>query len=245
MDSYNSMSQNDYNKYIFTELTLLGDPEMPLWKENPSWFVVTHPTEIQVGYSSFTVHVENSTGDNIENAYICLWKGDEVYLTNYTDSSGNVTFNPSPSTDGNMTVTVTKQDYIPYEGNVITSNEPPSPPVINGPRSGKPNKVYTFTFISIDPDGDQVSYYINWGDGSVTDWTSYQASGSPGYIENHSWKPKGTYTISTKAEDVYGAKSDLTTLEITIPRNKVLLISKPILLWLLERFPILRYQTRR
>ena len=43
----------------------------------------------------FTVNVkDDNSGSDIENAYVCLWKGDEVYLTDYTDSSGNITFNP-------------------------------------------------------------------------------------------------------------------------------------------------------
>jgi len=120
-DHKNDAYQNDdYYKYIFTELTLLGDPEMPIWTEDPTSLVVTYPAEFPIGSSTFTVHV-TSGGNPVNQAYACLWKGNEVYLTGYTNSNGDIVFNPSPSTTGVMNVTVTKQNYLPYEGsaNVI------------------------------------------------------------------------------------------------------------------------------
>ncbi len=107
---------DDYYKYIFTELTLMGDPELPIWTEDPQNMSVSHPSSLPTGYSSFTVHVETTSGSAISGALVCLWKGDEVYLTGTTGSSGDVTLNPSPTTTGTMYVTATKHNYIPYEG---------------------------------------------------------------------------------------------------------------------------------
>jgi hypothetical protein len=166
VDAYFSMEQNDLNKYIFSELILLGDPELPLWTEDPSSFDVTHPTEIYVGSSSFTVHVEDSEGENIGNAYVCLWKGDEVYLVNYTDSSGNITFVISPTTDGNMTVTVTKRNYIPYEDNVeVISNQPPNVPSDPIPPDGATDVVIDADLFwnCSDPDEDPLTYDVYFG----------------------------------------------------------------------------------
>jgi hypothetical protein len=160
------MDQDDLNKYIFSELSLLGDPELPIWMDNPTSFDVTHPTEIEVGQTSFTVHVEDSEGSNIEEAYVCLWKGDEVYLTDYTNSSGDVTFNPSPLTGGIMKVTVTKQDFIPYEGNVdVGSNEPPNAPSNPNPANGATdvsiNAILSWT--CSDPNEDPLTYAVYLG----------------------------------------------------------------------------------
>ncbi len=109
-------TSNSTYQFVFTTLTLLGDPELPIWTEDPKSLDVSHPSTLPTGPSSFTVHVEEVGGGNVSQAYVCLWKGDEVYLTGNTNTSGDVTFTPSPSTEGTMYVTVTKHNYIPYEG---------------------------------------------------------------------------------------------------------------------------------
>jgi hypothetical protein len=167
MDAYNSMDEDNYNKYIFTELSLLGDPELPLWKENPMSLNVTYPEELPTNTSSFTVHVENSEGTDIQNAYVCLFKENEVYITGYTDSNGNVTLNPSPLTVGIMDVTVTKQNYIPFEGDseVVLSNYPPYQPSDPHPENGSTG-VTINTYLSWtggDPDDDPVTYDVYFG----------------------------------------------------------------------------------
>jgi hypothetical protein len=197
MDAYNSMDPDNYNKYIFTELTLFGDPEMPLWKENPSSFAVTHPDSISIGSSSFTVHVETSEGTNVNNAYVCLWKDDEIYLTNYTDSTGNVTFNPSPSTSGKVNVTVTKQDFLPYEGEVDVNqwpNEPSDPEPEDGATDIDINADLSWN--CSDPDGDELTYnvYFDANDTTPNVLVSENQTGTtydPGtmeYVTNYYWQ---------------------------------------------------------
>jgi len=128
----------------------------------------------------------------------------------------------------------------------IVENEPPNAPTIEGETSGKPGTSYPYTFTSTDPDGDQVSYYIKWDDGSITDWTAFQASGPPGYSESHTWDDQGTYNITAKAKDTYGVESDWATLEVTMPRNRA--VNTPFLKFLqnhLHMFPILRLLIQR
>ncbi|MCK4365895.1 MAG: Zn-dependent exopeptidase M28, partial [Thermoplasmatales archaeon] len=117
---------------------------------------------------------------------------------------------------------------------------------IDGPTSGKPGVFYTYNITSTDSDGNDVSYYIKWGDGSVTDWTAFQASGPPGYSESYTWDEQGTYTIEAKAKDIYGAESDWGTLSVTMPRNRA--ITSPFLNFLQNHpnlFPILRLLMQR
>ncbi|UCB52686.1 MAG: hypothetical protein JSV10_00920 [Candidatus Zixiibacteriota bacterium] len=98
---------------------LLGEPAMPIWTDEPDSFVVAHPSSLPPEPSSYSVHVDDAgTGTPVNQAYVCLWKGEEVYLTGYTDAAGDVSFNPSPSTLGTMYVTVTKHNYLPYEETV-------------------------------------------------------------------------------------------------------------------------------
>jgi len=53
----------------------------------------------------------------------------------------------------------------------------PWPPTINGPSHGKPGQRLTYTFSTVDPDGDDVRFHIDWGDGSE-EWTTYVPSGT-------------------------------------------------------------------
>ena len=119
----------------------------------------------------------------------------------------------------------------------ITIDVQPNKPTINGTNNGKIGSTYTYTFVSTDPEGDSVSYYIKWGDGAETTWTALQPSGSPGYTESHTWSIKGSYTIEAKTKDNYGAESDWTTLSVTMPKNKAFIFDFPLFNWLFERFP--------
>ena len=119
----------------------------------------------------------------------------------------------------------------------IVENDLPTTPTIDGPTSGKAGIPHTYTFTSTDPDGNAISYYIKWGDGSITNWTSFQPSGSPCTVI-HNWEFQGKYTIEAKAKDVYDAESDWAELKINIPRNRI--ISSSLLIRFLEQFPVIQ-----
>jgi hypothetical protein len=120
----------------------------------------------------------------------------------------------------------------PYK--IEIKNDPPSAPTIDGPAKGSSGETYSYTFISYDSDGENVSYYIDWGDDTNTGWTDFQASGLPGYTENHSWK-RGKYTIKAKAKDTNGNEGNLSEFKVTIPRNRA--STYKWLEWLFEHFP--------
>lgn len=106
----------DAGEHCVWTFNLLGEPAMPIWTDTPEVFDVTHPATLLVGPSSFLVHVEEVGGGDVNDAYVCLWKGDEVYERDYTNPNGDVTLSPSPMSEGDMWVTVTKHNYLPYEG---------------------------------------------------------------------------------------------------------------------------------
>lgn len=129
----------------------------------------------------------------------------------------------------------------------IGENDPPNIPDIDGPVNGKAGTAYDYDFSATDPDGDNVSFYIKWGDGEITDWTTFQASGIP-YSESHTWTEMDTYIIEAKAKDIYGDESDWATLEVTMPKNKISISSSSLFFQFFERlsnsfpnaFPVLR-----
>ena len=127
-----------------------------------------------------------------------------------------------------------------YIGAVLQNN-PPGAPTITGPASIKKKVSTNYKFNAVDPEGNDVSYFVDWGDGTTSDWTVYSASGIDVTI-SHTWAKKGDYTITAKAKDSFGLVGPTGTLAIKVPRTVSI---NPFFMRLLERFPhtfpILRY----
>jgi hypothetical protein len=79
--------------------------------------------------------------------------------------------------------------------------------MIDGPTSPKVGEEYTWTFCSEDPDGDNVSYYVEWGDGNSSGWSYYVESGQP-MCFSHKWEDKIPKYLRVKARDIYEVESD-------------------------------------
>ena len=113
----------------------------------------------------------------------------------------------------------------------------PDTPIINGPTNGKPGVDYDYTFVTTDPEGDDVWYHISWDDYLVFNYGPYPSGEE--ITLSHNWSEKGTYIIMCGAIDIYDAESNITTYEVTIPRNKEV-TSNMLLLRIFERFPLLQ-----
>jgi len=120
-------------------------------------------------------------------------------------------------------------------------SNPPGAPSITGETSGKAGIEYEYTFNAVDSDGDDVKYFISWGDTNA-EWTDFNASGTDVKIK-HTWSEDGTYNITAKAQDIHGFEGPEGKLTVEIPRSRT--VNRPLLLRLFERFPnifpILRY----
>jgi hypothetical protein len=225
-----SNPDDDYYEYCYTELTLLGDPELPVWTANPSTLSVSHPLTIPLVPYPFNVHVETMDGNNIANACVCLWKGTEVYEREFTDSTGNVTFSVAPSTEGIMYVTVTKHNYIPSEHTlqILEGNLPPYQPSFPNPSNGATN-VSLSTDLSWncgDPNpGDIVTYDVYFGTSSTP----------PRIVNNQSGKTydPGTLNFITVyywkiiAWDNYGASTEGPLYNFTTKANSPPVFGSP------------------
>ncbi len=88
------------------------------------------------------------------------------------------------------------------------NNHPPNPPIIIGEPMPKVSFEYEYCFSTTDPEGQNVSYYIEWGDGTSDGWSRYHPSGEfIGY--KHTWsKVDWDNIIRCKAKDIYGKESD-------------------------------------
>jgi hypothetical protein len=97
-------------------------------------------------------------------------------------------------------------------------NTPPETPSIDGETNGKVGVSYSYTVVSVDPEGDDVSYFIDWGDTTNSSWVGPSSSGETVTI-SHTFTEKGTYIIKGKARDVYNVESDWGSLQVTMPKS--------------------------
>ena len=126
-------------------------------------------------------------------------------------------------------------DYNDGDAYIITIYPPPHTPEISGPTSGRPNTEYYYKFVSENPSNFDLYYYIDWGDGTNSGWIGPWDSGIE-ITNSHSWITKGSYIIQAKVKNKYDFESDWGSLEVTMPRTKV--VNGPILNFL-DHYPIL------
>jgi hypothetical protein len=110
--------------------------------------------------------------------------------------------------------------------------EPPEAPTIDGPMSGDPGTSYDYKFNAVDPDGDDVKYFVDWGD-DTSDVTDLNPSGTDVTV-SHTWAASGKYTITAYAEDSNGNIGPSSTFQVTMPKEKTVFY---LFQRILERFP--------
>ncbi|KYK29248.1 hypothetical protein AYK20_06055 [Thermoplasmatales archaeon SG8-52-1] len=110
----------------------------------------------------------------------------------------------------------------------IIDNQAPEKPIVNGPEQGIPGTEYEYSVQTIDPEGQDLHYYIDWDDGTITGWIGSYASGEE-VTFNHTYEKKGKYTIRVKARDEIYAESDWGKFDVTMPRSKTFETSRILL----------------
>ena len=136
------------------------------------------------------------------------------------------------------------EDGDAYIITILPSNNPPNKPEINGQAEGKTGTSYDFTFNSVDPEGHNIKYHIDWGDNNMN-ITGFNPSDTD-IIVSHTWGADGIYIITAYAEDSNGLAGPANTLIVTMPRNHA--INTPFLNWLQSHpnmFPLLQRLLQR
>ena len=175
--------------------------------------IITYPDTSIHNFTMEPSYYLNQTYSEIGKYYFAIWA---------VDNNGNV--NTSAQ----------------YSFEIINLN-PDDPARPSGKTSGKINVEYTYSTSTTEPEGDDVYYWFDWGDGTNSDWVGPFVSGDPASAD-HAWTEKGTYEIRVKAKDTLGAESAWSEpLSVKMPRTCVLFSTHPILLWLLEKLPIFRH----
>ena len=142
-----------------------------------------------------------------------------AWLWDFGDGNTSTEQNPKHqySKDGNYTVVLKawktdgSVETISKKIRISTSpNNPPETPKLAF-NSGVKRRTYLFYLFKInstDPEGDKISYYVDWGDGNHTGWTSHLFKSGENAGFDHSWTQPGNYTVRAKAKDAKGAESN-------------------------------------
>ena len=121
------------------------------------------------------------------------------------------------------------------------NNPPNKPSKPSGITSGTAGESYKYSSTATDPDGDQIWYMWDWGDGKNSGWLGPYNSGAV-CDALHTWMEEGDYNVKVKAKDQRGDESPWSDpLSVSMPKSKPYLYT-PFLNFLqnlIQRFPLL------
>jgi len=209
-------------------------------KENDFWLIKTN----SAGSEEWNKQYDHSQGldrcfsvqETIEGGFVVTGYayvsslGDRIWFVK-TDSNGNMQWNTiigSMTSHGYCGHQTHDDGFIvvgEISGNLmdvyLVKIEPeglPSEPTISGQINGKKRTAYEYSFSAVDPNGDAIYYFIEWGDGTTENWIGPSPSGQTVKV-NHTWAKKGTYIITAKAKDTNNHIGPKGTLEVTMPQT--------------------------
>ena len=190
-------------------------------------------------HATFTLHSvyapiryeELQPGDilNIPHSHVILFKefvDDEKTMIRTIECGG-----PAPNVNEHVYKVTTISDHgftvtLDYYGltqqfglyRYVFIEDAPATPTLDGPGSGNAGTEYTYTCVTTDPEGDMVSYCIDWGDNSEVQWYGPFPSGENCNV-SHVWSTAGTYCLRVKAKDANDVESGWASLEIVMPKT--------------------------
>jgi hypothetical protein len=99
---------------------LLGDPDMPIWTEEPGDLDVVHPAGIgETGLQEFVVRVADADShDAVLNATVVLTRGNSIVQMQQTNSFGMARFSFPYGGGATLDITVTARSFRPYLGQI-------------------------------------------------------------------------------------------------------------------------------
>jgi len=160
---------------------------------------------------SYTVEASDYDGDQIYywfdwgDGTNSGWKG--PYSSGATASASHIWTN-----SGDYTIKVKAKDIAGLETDwrslSVRMNYPPAKPSKPaGDTLLRVGSYYSYSTSTTDPDGDNVYYWFDWGDGNHSGWYGTYSSGQI-VSASHYWNTSGTYNIKIKAKDTRSYESD-------------------------------------
>ena len=196
---------------------------------------------------TFTAKTDDPDGDQI--FYQMNWGGGETseWLGPYPPNT-QVSIERQFLELGTYEVSVRARDiwgsvsgWSPSHTIEIIENSPPELPTFTGPSTIRAQKLTEFSISANDPEGHDLYYYVNWGDGAYTEWLGPYSSGEV-VIVSHAWSEAGNYIIKSFAKDFIGDKSPQANFDLLAWKSMA--INNQVILRILERiidnFPLIK-----
>lgn len=109
-----------------------------------------------------------------------------------------------------------------------SGNEPPGAPVKPvGPTFIEMGTAYAYNSSAVDPEGGRVRLRFDWGDGTMSDWSSWVASNASVSL-SHTWGNVSSYNVRAIAQDAAGANSTWSELLTVIISQAVVGNQSPV-----------------
>lgn len=99
--------------FYFHVYNILGDPGLRMWTREPQPITADYGDSISLGMNQFDIALSDTGGQAIADAYVCIWKDDEIYEGGFSDEFGQITLPLNECTAGVMKLTVTGKNLIP------------------------------------------------------------------------------------------------------------------------------------
>lgn len=111
---------------------------------------------------------------------------------------------------------------------VTAGNQPPfKPKILDGVPTAGRNIPLEFITVAPDPEGDDVFYQWDWGDGNVSEWLGPYRFGEQ-IKTSYQWAQNGSYSVTVRARDIDGRESKWSSAyNISISSQISLLNCKP------------------
>jgi hypothetical protein len=209
-EGYNVFSLSYDGTYLEAEALVVVDPAN-LAPESPE---LTGDTE---GYTeevlTFKVNTTDPEGDDV-SYYVEFGDGNNSGWLGPFTSGTEQTVTHAYELPGEYTVKAKAKDTNDLESGYsedltvnINANLAPEIPVLTGDEEGFVGQNVTFTVNTTDPEGDDVYYYIEYGDGNNSGWLGPFTSGVEKTFSKHSYELPGEYTVKAKAKDTNDLES--------------------------------------
>ncbi len=156
--------------------------------------------------------IQNESGNINSKTFTISGLNDDDYQVQWYDGwSGEITAinNDIASSGGSLSDSMPDLGRNDIACKMIGSSPPVTPDVPTGVEVGSSGTSYNYSVSTTDPEGDQVKYTFDWGDGNKTT-TVLNTSGATVTV-SHSWGYGGTYTVKVRTIDSNGAISSWST----------------------------------